>query len=184
MKGVFLMSTENYSTTLKSNNEKLTLMLALDHPFVIRPAQNIKELNLEYGKSESLHGILILHYLKSNSINVRVCHNHCIQRNFNKFKIVAFNHYRTRHWFYDGELVYQLKFIPMTCPEGTPWPKERQTEFIRYFFDLGDRIKISTDRPAQPEKIARALKGSPTQPSPKDHSRVITWLVRLGLWRS
>lgn len=164
--------------------EKLKPMPSIDHPFARTPAQGTNEILLELEASESLHGAVILHYVKPNGINIRICHNYCIQRGHGKFEVVAFNHFRTRHWIYDGALIYKIKFISMAYPDGTAWPKELQNELVRYFFELGRKIKISSSKKTQPKKIARALNGERVIPSPKKTSRVIKWLIRHGLLKS
>lgn len=186
MKGISLITKENYSAALKSNNDTLILMPPLDHPFILSPMQKAEEIHSEYSKSENTNGIIILHYLKTapKKINIRVCHDHYIQRRKNKFKIAALNHQKIKHWVYHGEMIYHMKFIPMTFQDNTPWPREREIAFISYFFNLARKPQLTTDRPACNAKIAQALKGNLTKDYPKKHVRVAMWLVNLGLWKA
>lgn len=177
------MSDNNYKHQLESG-EKLELMPSIDHPFVTSPAQSATAMLSEYQGSEGVCGAIILHYAQPDGINIKICHNHCIQWSPNKFEVVAFNYFRTRHWIYKSEFIYKIKFISMAFEDGTPWPKEKQRALISYFFDLGKKATPPLNRSVQSVKIARALNGERITPLRKQSSRVAKWLVRHGILKS
>ena len=177
------MSDNNHKHLLEPG-EKLELMPSIDHPFVTSPAQSATAILSEYQQSAGICGVIILHYAQSDGINIKICHSHCIQWSSNKFKIVAFNYFRTSHWNYKSEFIYKIKFIPMVFQDGTLWPKEKQKALVSYFFDLGKKAEAYSNRSAQPEKIVRALNGERVIPPPKQRSRVAKWLVRHGILKS
>ncbi|MCB4796685.1 hypothetical protein LGR51_19485 [Pseudomonas sp. NP21570] len=147
-------------------NKNLKLLPHINHYFLTVPPQSANEVALEYGKSQKQHGILVLHYVSSGAIRIRVCHTYFSRINSETFEIAAFNYYRKKNWRYYGFRIYKIKFIPMVNLDGSAWPQEQQTAFISYFFNLGKANNISSER-IQQVQIIRAFSGKLFERAPK-----------------
>lgn len=160
-------------------------MPCIAHYFVVAQPQSASEVIAEYNKSENNFGIIVMHYLTKGEIKARICHTYYSKINTDKFEIMAYNHPRAKDYWYHGHRIYSIKYIPMTLPDGSPWPKYRQAEFISYFFDLGKRANNNLDRALHLEKICLALNGQRLHTTDKNHirGRITQWLVKNGLWQ-
>lgn len=147
-------------------NKNLKLLPHINHFFLTVPPQSANEVALEYGKSQKQHGILVLHYVTSGAIKIRVCHTHFSRINSETFEIAAFNHYRKKNWRYYGFRIYKIKFIPMVNLDGSAWPQEQQTALTSYFFNLGKETNTSPER-IQRAQVIRGFSGKLFERTPE-----------------